>query len=303
MRSVPVLKVVFVVVIVLTVLIAPKHPITFAQSNLANQATPVSASPRAASANSTVFLPYVNVGVARIKSSSTKKGVGLTYQDCASATTLGAKWQFGWMTSPANCAGIENVPMISVAGDVNTTLGGNSNWVMGFNEPDSAGATNLSPSSAATLWRQIEQKYPNRKLLAPAPSGANPTWLVDFRNAYIAAFGAPPRLDALAVHCFAWSADACIQHTQLFEGWASSWGVPEVWVTEFSISPAAPNTPSQAIQEETTFLNWLDAEPMVTRYAWFASLIQGTEPWVNADFVTPLIDWNTRQPTTFGSVY
>jgi hypothetical protein len=247
-------------------------------------------------AEGNVFLPMVQGAV-----SPPKKGIGLTYSDCASATAVGAIWQFGWSPTPANCAGIENVPMIWGASDVNENLGGNSDWVLGFNEPDLQ--SNITPSQAATLWRQIEQKYPSRKLVAPAPSGANPTWVVSFYNAYVSAYGTAPRLDALAVHCYAWYASQCISHTQQFESWANSWGVPEVWVTEFSFSPTSPSSPSRALQEGQTFISWMMSDPKVTRYAWFASKMQGTEWWISGYFITPLIDWNSGQPTSFGNMY
>ena len=232
-----------------------------------------------------------------------KKGGALTYQDCSTATAVNASWEYGWAPSPPNCAGIENVPMIWGAGDVNATLGGNSQWIMGFNEPDSASQANISPADAATLWRQIEQKYPDRKLLAPAPSGANANWLVDFRNAYIAAYGTPPRLDGLAVHCYAWYASQCLPFVQQFEGWASSWGVAEVWVTEFSFATTSPSSPSQSLQEAQTFINWMAGQSQVTHFAWFASKIQGTEWWLPPGFNTPLVDWNTGQLTSFGTMY
>jgi Glycosyl hydrolase catalytic core len=248
-----------------------------------------------------LFIPMVQGGTA--SQTAPKKGAGLTYQDCASATEVNAVWEYGWAPSPPDCAGIENIPMIWGAGDVSATLGGNSQWIMGFNEPDSASQANLSPAQAATLWYQIEQTYPNRKLLAPAPSGADANWLVDFRNAYIAAYGTPPRLDGLAVHCYAWYASQCIPFTQQFESWASSWGVPEVWVTEFSFATTSPSSPSQSLQEAQQFISWLEGQPQVTHLAWFASKIQGTEWWLPPGFDTPLANWSTGQLTSFGTMY
>ena len=191
--------------------------------------------PRAPASQFFVFIPMVQGGAsAQTPQPTYKKGAALTYQDCASAAAVSAVWEYAWTSSPPNCVGIENIPMIWGASDVTATLGGNSQWIMGFNEPDSASQSNLSPAYAASLWRQIEQKYPNRKLLAPAPSGAGANWIVDFRNAYISAYGTAPRLDGLAMHCYAWYASQCIPLAQQFESWATSWGVPEIWVTEFS---------------------------------------------------------------------
>jgi putative glycosyl hydrolase len=195
--------------------------------------------------------------------------------------------------------------------NVGATLGGNSNWIMGFNEPDSPSQSNLSPTEAAILWRQIEQTYPNRKLLSPAtcgsPAGLN--WLVDFRNAYFATYQTYPRLDGLAVHCYKWSAQDCITFVQSIIDQATAWGVPEVWVTEFSFATTYPSSQTGALQEQQTFINWMVAQPKITRYSWFASKIEGSEWWVitcyngTKCFNNPLVDWNTSQPTSFGTVY
>lgn len=301
MRLRPALRVILVLTI-LALLIPFTGSAVVAQSPTPVKKAPATVAPRApAGGQFLVFMPLVQVSGQQ--KAHTKKGVGLTYPDCSSATASGAAWQYGWSPSPAACAGVENIPMMWGAGDVNATLGGNSQWIMGFNEPDSASQANLSPANAATLWRQIEQAYPTRKLAAPAPSGGNTTWLPAFRQSYISAYGTAPRLDALEVHCYAWSASACIQFTQVYEGWASSWGVPEVWVSEFSISPSAPNTLSQSLQEAQTYINWLEADSMITRFAWFASKLQGTEAWLPPTFITPLTDWNTGQLTTFGTMY
>jgi hypothetical protein len=261
--------------------------------------------PRAPSqGQSYLFIPFVRGGTAsQPVQPAGKKGIGMPYDDCSSAAKVGSVWQYDWSSNPPQCAGVESIPMIWGAGDVNATLGGNSQWMMGFNEPDSGDQANISAANAATLWRQIEQEYPNRKLLAPAPSGADPHWLVDFRNAYISAYGAAPRLDALAVHCYAWYASQCIPFTQQFETWANSWGVPEVWVTEFSLSPTSPSSPNQSLQEARTYINWMEGEPRITHMAWFASKIQGTEAWSSPYFITPLVDWNSGSLTVFGSMY
>ncbi len=270
--------------------------------------TPAPAAPRRAPSQNNqyvLFMPMTqrSAVAAPAPQPPSKKGVGLTYHDCDTVAKVGATWEYGWTPQPDNCPGVENIPMLYQASDVGGTVGGNSNWIMGFNEPDSPDQANIPASQAATLWRQVEQLYPNRKLVAPAPSGADPTWLVDFRNDYISMYGTAPRLNALAVHCYAWSANACIQFTQQFEAWAKAWGVPEVWVTEFPISPASPNNLNQSLQGGQAFLNWMESDPMITRYEWFASRIKGTEPWASSYFDTPLVDWNSGALTAFGQMY
>ncbi len=252
-----------------------------------------------------VYLPVILTASAPTPPPATpsKKGVPLTYSDCPTVGSVKGSWEYAWSATPPSCTGIENVPMIFGWYDINYTPGGNSEWLMGFNEPDLQDQANLSISQAVQLWRQLEQKHPNRKLLAPAPSGGNPDWIVNFRNAYISAYGAAPRLNGLAVHCYAWYASQCITHTLKFKNWATAWGVSEIWVTEFSFSPTSPSSPNQALQEARTFISWMASESKITRYAWFASQVQGNEAWLSPYFVTPLVQWNSGQLTAFGNEY
>jgi hypothetical protein len=181
-------------------------------------------------------------------------------------------------------------------------LGGNSNWIMGFNEPDLRG---LSPYDAAGHWHTIKNTHPTRKLLAPAPSGSTNglSWLIQFRTEYYSRYQEWPRLDGLAVHCYKWYAYECVNFVQSFIDQANAWQVPEVWVTEFSFSPTNPSSSPGALQEQQTFINWLETKSEIKRYAWFASRMEGDEWWAMDCHITPLVDWDTSQPTSFGNTY
>jgi hypothetical protein len=240
-----------------------------------------------------LFLPL-------IQTTPPKKGIALTYGVCADATTEGAVWQYQWGPNPGNCPGVENIPMIRDITDTTKPIAGNSQWLMGFNEPDLASQANITRADAAVFWRQIEANNPTRRLLAPVPSQVYPAWIVDFRNAYLAKYGSPPRLDALAFHCYAYTASFCIQLAKTFEQWAGQWNVPEVWVTEFGLMSCPNSPPDPALQEARTFITWIENEPMITRMAWFAARIKGTEGW---GCNNPLIDWNANAPSAFGSMY
>lgn len=288
-----------VITLVLLGLVIATHLTSFAQPRPPSPPpTTSSAVPRTGSYQA--FLPIIfSVSAPAIP---LKKGVPLTYDDCPSVSTMKAYWEFSWDPTPPNCAGVENVPMIWGAVDMDTPLGGNSDWIMGFNEPDTAWQANLSPAQAAALWRQIEQRYPTRKLLSPV-TGNDPNWLPNFRDAYISAYGTAPRLNGLAMHCYAWYASQCIPRTQQLETLASTWGATEVWVTEFSFATTSPSSPDRSLQEQQLYIDWMVAERGVTRYAWFASKIQGNEWWIMNAFLTPLVDWSTGQPTQYGSIY
>lgn len=203
-----------------------------------------------------------------------KLGIGGCVGSCG---VLGCSWCYSWTPNPETWPGVdhERVAMVWGAGDVGKTLGGNSIWLMGFNEPDLDGQANLSPARAAELWRQVEQLYPSRKLVAPAPSHLHPEWIGQFRDAYIAMYQSPPRLDALAFHCY-WTAAECIRIGKQFVAWAQAWGVPEVWCTEFAFVPAWN---ADAAGDARRFVAWLEGERVITRYAPFVSYIRGGEAY------------------------
>lgn len=224
---------------------------------------------------------------------STKKGVGMPYADCDELAALDIKWEYSWSSETWNCPGVENVPMVW-GNYVPKAVGGNSQWLMGFNEPDLPDQSNISVDVAVSLWRSIEQSYADRKLLAPVPSHLHPDWIVLFNTAYVAKYHQAPRLDALAVHCYLPTADECIALVQQFEDWAAAWDVPEVWVTEFSFVDT---------KEEKQFVRYLQADPLVTRFAWFALSYRGSETWAPArDSQAPLVDASGKL-TAWGSTY
>ena len=229
------------------------------------------------------------------------KGLAHVYapEMCGDITTLGASWYYNWggsLSCPPPGTTAEFVPM---------AWGGahpewwpkagytSSAWLMGFNEPDLGGQANLTPEAAARIWHdQIEVVFAGKLLLSPAPSHAHPDWIVQFRDAYQALYGHYPRLDGLAAHCYG-TLTFCEGMVQQFEGWASAWGVGQIWLTEFALfSPAS---------DLETFLTWLDGRPLVKRYAYFTNRDNGNEPW--SGYMPVLMDYSSGALTDYGRVY
>lgn len=234
--------------------------------------------------------------------SGNKLGLGGCPGSCE---VLGCSWCYSWLPDPGTWAGVdhERVPMIWGRNDVGATVGGNSVWLMGFNEPDLSGQANLSTGTAAVLWREIERLYPERKLVAPAPSDVWPGWIDAMRYAYFARYGSWPRFDALAFHCYKPTANECIAIGRQFVAWARAWGVREVWCTEFAFLPAWT---ADAEGEARRFVAWLEGEPLVTRYAPFVSYIDFSAgppwwwPWAGPD---PSVLTETGELTAIGRWY
>ena len=70
---------------------------------------------------------------------------------------------------------------------------------MGFNEPNESGHANMSALEAAEEWMLIQEKYPDKELVAPATSGIHTDWMDEFW-AHCELRGC--RIDYLATHSY-----------------------------------------------------------------------------------------------------
>lgn len=214
-----------------------------------------------------------------------KRGVCLLYGGpCADVAEVGASWYYTWGPTPPLCAGAEAVPMIWGADAKYWQVKPGPGWLMGWNEPDVVNQANIAPNEGAALWEQIEQRWPEKRLVAPAPAWSALRWLEQWFDAYMARFGRQPRMDALAVHCYRATAAECIAETQYTLDLAARWNVPEVWITEYGFLPCdglgyAAGDLTAALREAERYTAWLDTQPQVTRYAWFGTRIKGGEWW------------------------
>jgi hypothetical protein len=234
-----------------------------------------------------------------------KKGVGDTYSICEASTLTGSHWRYNWTYAPGECPGVEDVPMIWNAAyaemiiDNPGLLGGDSQFVMGFNEPNSQ--TAISPEEGAALWWHIEQTFPNKLLVSPAPSQYDPNWLVRMRDSYHSQFGGYPRFDRLAAHCYGPS-EYCQGVIQQYIDWCNAWGCGGVWVTEFGNMPTSGGSweSSDVIAGVWQLVSWMEQNPAIERYAWFETFIyndgQHGEWWWNGGSPSPntpsLVSWN-----------
>ncbi len=209
----------------------------------------------------------------------TSKGVSLQKSYCQDVALLGGEWNYNWGPEPVPGCEAGFVPMIYgrfFVTQLRTAIlwATRSGWLLGFNEPDHSEQANIAPEEAATLWRQIEgARPPDVRLVSPATVQGDLNWLRQWRNAYYARYNEYPHVDAWAFHYYGGSSglrnalDAFI--TQL-----EAWGEPdEVWVTEFGLCN------DDAIDFMESAISIFEADPHVTRYAWFTSRRSGDESW------------------------
>jgi len=190
------------------------------------------------------------------------------------AAARGASWTYSWALSPANtsCAALARIPFepmvwgSDAARNVTPAAVPQSTHLLGFNEPNSAGQSNLTPAAAAKLWPAVEAAAAarNLSLVAPVPSGSDTQWLRDF---FAACGSCADRVRAIALHPYA--CDAAALRASL-NAWAA-FGKP-LWVTEFNCGNGARNaSAAEHLAWLRVALPLLEADARVERFAWMSA--------------------------------
>ncbi|KAG8966754.1 hypothetical protein FRC03_011395 [Tulasnella sp. 419] len=158
--------------------------------------------------------------------------------------------------------------------------------VLGMNEPEQAGQSNLTPIAAAQMWRTylepLKGYNPAVLLGSPALSAATRSkqWLTDFMNACATLGGCT--IDFLALHWYGKNGTQFISYMenmyQIFQ--------KDIWVTEFACQEFGINetqcTSDEAVKFMETTQAWLDSAPYIKRYAWFGAMKDPVINHVNA---------------------
>lgn len=213
-----------------------------------------------------------------------KRGIASNAAPSA-AIGAGVSWWYDWATEPTSgaAAGIEFVPMVWGRSSLGGPIAGGSRYVLGFNEPNFAGQSDMTPAQAAQDWSSVEalahaQGIP---IVSPAvnfcgsaadPSGCSDpsvtdpyTYLHDF---FAACSGC--EVDYIAVHwynCDLPSLQAYIDGNATLAGFVQ-FGKP-IWLTEFACDGSHSVADQQAYMEAA--IPYLEGNPNVFRYSWFSA--------------------------------
>jgi hypothetical protein len=204
------------------------------------------------------------------------------------ALSAGVSWWYNWATQPDEAVrsgayldlGVEYVPMIwGGSFDVSTAVSqipAEAEFLLGFNEPNFYAQANLSAAEAASLWPQVEQIASQRGLTLVSPAvnfcggGCHDTdpfnYLHDFLDQC-----SNCQVDAIAIHIYVGCnaggdnhAEWLINHVETYK---SEFTRP-LWITEFACDDAA--TMEEQRQFMVDAVTYLENEPRIARYAWFA---------------------------------
>jgi RNA polymerase sigma factor (sigma-70 family) len=212
--------------------------------------------------------------------SSSRKGVGVWSFDGVNTALAesGASWYYTWSTTHSGISGPGFVPMIWGSGSVTSAALAQARqagpYLLGFNEPDMGGQSNMTVDQALSLWPKLESA--GKVLGSPAVAYGGDTpggWLDRFMT------GAKQkgyRVDFIALHWYGGdftTSDAVAQLRSYLEAVHNRYGKP-IWLTEFALTDFSTGTaryPSDAQQAAflTAATKMLDGLPYVQRYAWF----------------------------------
>jgi hypothetical protein len=220
---------------------------------------------------------------------------------------LKAFWYYTWGTpqpspSPQHCEfvsmfwGPSNVTAANITAVQQLKAQGQVKYVLGFNEPDQSGQSNMTVSQALALWPQLESI--GLPLGSPATSWPTIQWFTDFMDSVAAEH---LRVDFICVHMYVGTDDASF--VQTLQQVYNQYHLP-IWITEFATADwnattAASNqyTAAGALGFMQRLLPQLDSLPYVQRYSWFSGDPASAALWPSA-----LIGAN-GQLTTMGSWY
>lgn len=218
------------------------------------------------------------------RSSSTKRGAAYNDADLVSAligSSSSITWAYNWGSSSDGDmpSGVEYVPMLWGSDDftgwitaLETALDSGSNYIMGFNEPDSSSQADMSASEAATYYKEYITPYAgDATLVSPAVtsstnSGEGLDWMKSFLEDCTSC-----EVSALAVHWYGSEISELKSFVNEAIELANDYGLSEVWLTEFGLDTDESGITDLATA--ATFVKeaseWLENQSDVTRYAYF----------------------------------
>jgi len=244
------------------------------------------------------------------------QGVTLTHTDqfdsCQDAGQLSVAWAYDWSATPPQCPNQVALPMIWRWRDVGRCpVVGQGPLILLFNEPDRPDQANLPPEFAAEMTRHLtETCFPTRRFATPAVLATDNysglAWLDAWWNAHVARYGAPPRTEIVAFHCFSWStADVCVARLEAAIQWSRAHQLRGVLITEFAVLPCVIGD-ARAIAEAEALTYWMATQPEILGWAWTSTRIQGEESWWFKPAErcnTGLFDFTTGALTPYGRWY
>jgi len=223
-------------------------------------------------------------------------------KNIANAGKVGALYTWApWIPDGTAALGIRPCPMLwgpkQIGQFTQVVKRGYADCVLGFNEPNQSGQSDLDPGYAAKLWIQYIQPLKDQgyTLISPActnaPSGKQ--WMIDF----LKACDGQCHLDGLAVHFYGTKAQDMIDYLNDMHNFFK---LP-VWPTEYAcqnFGGGAQCTKDGVWQFHQTIKTWMDNQSWIPFYFAFGAMYD----LGNVNPLNGLLSGN-KEPSDLGRYY
>lgn len=181
-----------------------------------------------------------------------------------------------------------------IASAVSSLVNAGYKDVVGFNEPDNTGQSNISVATALSLWPSFNNA--SIRLGSPATQGnsAGLTWIQNFMKSVDADTTGTLRVDFIATHWYGWNSGSCDANAANLESWLKQIeaipGNRPIWLTEWGC--LNQSNPSAAVVQAfySGALTMFAKHPRLARYAWY--------PWTTNNELV-----NSGALTSLGTVF
>ncbi|KAK6174212.1 hypothetical protein SNE40_017531 [Patella caerulea] len=225
-----------------------------------------------------LVLVLLLVTLASPVASTSKKGIAL----CGAAFKCGdthalsdTTWWYDWNPNTADYYNShckkhvhgEYVPMIRTEQDLWTAkVNPNSKHLLGFNEPNGQ-RHSLTPEKAASLWKQLEKKYPKPILVGPGLTSCDthPEWCIGWYEKFFKACQ-NCRVNRIAVHAYHCEPYKIMQSLEKI---SRHFGGKKLWLTEFACETSY--NIDDNIRFMQTLVPLLEKAWFIERYSWYCS--------------------------------
>lgn len=243
-----------------------------------------------------------------------KKGLAMggDMSETVEMKKLNISWYYNWGTAAFNSLvddGVAHVPMVWGTEEENISeipnITDDSNYILGYNEPDIESQANITPEVGLQYWPLIEAT--GKRTVSPVASNPNGP------SSWVSTFLESADCDAVALHCYG----GIIDVNRLLKAVDSMWEAyhKPIWVTEVSIM-GRKGTPfdfsyenKEAREKMAVYVKQmveeLDKRDYVERYAWFPYNIQSANEIDGNDGcgATAMFDYENGKFTYLGKLY
>lgn len=276
-----------------------------------------------------------------------KKGLAMgdDMGDKVSLKKLNCSWYYNWNSYGFHNSvdnGVAHMPMIwggpeeEIQQQV-ADLEQDSNYVLGFNEPDIEGQANMTFFDAGDMWRKYVSPIKMRKVSpAPASPGGTSKWLKSFIKGdkicwlpdgtwdYYSMYEDDPSIVPVTINPIEDCDAVCLHSYQsrigaqgVIEAVQTLWNTyhKPVWVTEIGLFGSKSDSTDKSYENAEkraevqqfmeTVITGLDNLPYVERYCWFSYDVESANAIDNFDGsgATSMFEYTTGLYTDLGKSY